>query len=265
MRFTKSDRERGYVANSVWTVTAVSGDSVTLSDGQQTREIRPGQEQAEQHIDLAYAITAHGAQGASETFAIALEGTEGNRKLMAGFESAYVALSRMKQHVQVYTDNRQGWTDAINNAVQKGTAHDVFEPKAELAAKKAQARQALSIYLNLPTLDEAVNTLKPWWPGLFDGDTPRLLACGIRDVLLEDVAQRNIPLSHKKLRRALKAITRSESYLCAMKAGACRYDTEGYVTEHISQEEEAYAAERLAKIRRQNRIKAELQAVLNEK
>lgn len=108
--------------------------------------------------------------------------------------------------------------------------------EAELAAKKAQARQALSIYLTLPSLDEAVNTLKPWWPGLFDGNTPRLLACGIRDVLLEDVAQRNIPLSHKKLRRALKAITRSESYLCAMKAGACRYDTEGYVTEHISQE-----------------------------
>ncbi|WP_329821814.1 fertility inhibition protein FinO [Escherichia coli] len=113
--------------------------------------------------------------------------------------------------------------------------------EAELTAKKAQARQALSIYLNLP-----------------------LLACGIRDVLLEDVAQRNIPLSHKKLRRALKAITRSESYLCAMKAGACRYDTEGYVTEHISQEEEVYAAERLDKIRRQNRIKAELQAVLDE-
>ncbi|ATZ30176.1 Fertility inhibition protein (plasmid) [Escherichia coli] len=44
--------------------------------------------------------------------------------------------------------------------------------EAELAAKKAQARQTLSIYLNLPTLDEAVNTLKPWWPGLFDGDTP---------------------------------------------------------------------------------------------
>ncbi|ANO92540.1 fertility inhibition protein FinO [Escherichia coli] len=137
--------------------------------------------------------------------------------------------------------------------------------EAELAAKKAQARQALSIYLTLPSLDEAVNTLKPWWPGLFDGDTPRLLACGIRDVLLEDVVQRNIPLSHKKLRRALKAITRSESYLCAMKAGACRYDTEGYVTEHISQEEEAYAAARLDKIRRQNRIKAELQAVLDEK
>ncbi len=50
--------------------------------------------------------------------------------------------------------------------------------EAELAAKKAQARQALSIYLNLPSLDEAVNTLKPWWPGLFDGDTPP--ASGLR-------------------------------------------------------------------------------------
>lgn len=138
MRFTKSDPERGYVANSVWMVTAASGDSVTLSDGQQTRVIRPGQEQAEQHIDLAYAITAHGAQGASETFAIALEGTEGGRKQMAGFESAYVALSRMKQHVQVYTDDRQGWTDAINRAAQKGTAHDVLEPKADREVMNAE-------------------------------------------------------------------------------------------------------------------------------
>lgn len=133
--------------------------------------------------------------------------------------------------------------------------------EAELAAKKAQARQALSIYLTLPSLDEAVNTLKPRWPGLFDGNTPRLLACGIREVLLDEVSQRNIPLSHKKLRRALKAITRSESYLGAMKAGACRYDTEGYVTEHITQEEEQYAQARPEKVRRQNRIKDELRAI----
>ena len=59
--------------------------------------------------------------------------------------------------------------------------------------QKAQARQALSIYLNLPTLDEAVNTLKPRWLGLFDGDTPRLLACGIRDVLLEDSGAAEYP------------------------------------------------------------------------
>jgi len=136
-----------------------------------------------------------------------------------------------------------------------------WKVKKQKLAEKA-AREA--IYLTLPSLDEAVNTLKPWWPGLFDGNTPRLLACGIREVLLDEVFQRNIPLSHKKLSRALKAITRSESYLCAMKAGACRYDTEGYVTEHITQEEEQYAQARLEKVRRQNRIKDELRAILAE-
>lgn len=147
---------------------------------------------------------------------------------------------------------------------EKAEAGRESSPGSGAGGKKAQARQALSIYLTLPSLDEAVNTLKPWWPGLFDGNTPKLLACGIREVLLDEVFQRNIPLSHKKLSRALKAITRSESYLCAMKAGACRYDTEGYVTEHITQEEEQYAQARLEKVRRQNRIKDELRAILAE-
>lgn len=129
MRFSKSDTERGYVANSVWEVKSVSGDSVTLSDGKSTRTLNPKADQAQQHIDLAYAITAHGAQGASEPFAIALEGVAGGRERMASFESAYVGLSRMKQHVQVYTDNREGWIKAINNSPEKATAHDILEPR----------------------------------------------------------------------------------------------------------------------------------------
>lgn len=82
MRFSKSDLERGYVANSIWEVQSVSGDSVTLSDGKTTRTLTPKADQAQQHIDLAYAITAHGAQGASEPYAIALEGVAGGREQM---------------------------------------------------------------------------------------------------------------------------------------------------------------------------------------
>jgi ATP-dependent exoDNAse (exonuclease V) alpha subunit len=116
MRFSKSDTERGYVANSVWEVKSVSGDSVTLSDGKTTRTLNPKADEAQRHIDLAYAITAHGAQGASEPYAIALEGVAGGRERMASFESAYVGLSRMKQHVQVYTDSREGWIKAIRHS-----------------------------------------------------------------------------------------------------------------------------------------------------
>ncbi|HCR1107279.1 TPA: conjugative transfer relaxase/helicase TraI [Klebsiella aerogenes] len=138
MRFSKSDPERGYVANSVWAVKAISGDSVTISDGKSTRTLTPKTDEAQRHIDLAYAITAHGAQGASEPFAIALEGVEGSRKAMVSFESAYVALSRMKQHAQVYTDNREGWTTAVSRSQEKASAHDVLEPLNDRAVKSAE-------------------------------------------------------------------------------------------------------------------------------
>ncbi|EOJ9367292.1 conjugative transfer relaxase/helicase TraI domain-containing protein, partial [Shigella sonnei] len=98
-----------------------------------------------------------------------------NEGRVAGFESAYVALSRMKQHVQVYTDNRQGWTDAINNAVQKGTAHDVFEPKPDREVMNAErlfstARELRDVAAGRAVLRQA---------GLAGGDSPaRFIAPG---------------------------------------------------------------------------------------
>lgn len=138
MRFSKSDNERGYIANSVWTVTDVSSDSVTLTNGQQSRTVKPGHDDAQKHIDLAYAVTAHGAQGASESFAIVLEGTEAGRKQMVSFESAYVALSRAKQHVQVYTDNRTAWMTAMERASHRSSAHDVLEPRSSREISNAE-------------------------------------------------------------------------------------------------------------------------------
>ena len=138
MRFSKSDNERGYIANSVWTVSDMSSDSVTLTDGQQHRTVTPYRDEAQSHIDLAYAVTAHGAQGASESFAIALEGTDGGRKQMVSFESVYVALSRSKQHVQVYTDNREGWVNAMGKTQARSTAHDVLAPRDERTVNNAE-------------------------------------------------------------------------------------------------------------------------------
>lgn len=168
MRFSKSDPERGYVANSVWEVKTVSGDSVTLSDGTTTRTINPKDEEAQRHVDLAYAITAHGAQGASEPFAIALEGVEGRRKTMVSFESAYVALSRMKQHAQVYTDNREGWTTAVSRSQEKASAHDVLEPKNVRAVKNAG-----QLYGRAQPLDEtAAGRAALQQSGLARGESP---------------------------------------------------------------------------------------------
>ena len=50
-----------------------------------------------------------------------------------------------------------------------------------------------------------------------------------------------------------------------MKAGACRYDTEGVTEHNHTQEEEQYAQARPEKVRRQNRIKDELRAIPQNK
>ncbi len=43
----------------------------------------------------------------------------------------------MKQHVQVYTDNREGWIKAIRHSPEKATAHDILEPRNDRAVKTA--------------------------------------------------------------------------------------------------------------------------------
>ncbi|MGX5056875.1 AAA family ATPase [Enterobacter asburiae] len=129
MRFSRTDNERGYVANQVATVTAVREDGhLVLDTGKRKVELDPLRDEAQRHVDLAYAITTHGAQGASEVFAIALEGVEGKRSRMTSLESAYVALSRARQHVQVYTDNREAWAEKAGESAKRATAHDILAP-----------------------------------------------------------------------------------------------------------------------------------------
>ena len=92
--------------------------------------------------------------------------------------------------------------------------------------------------------------MRPWISqsscgrGLFDGDTPRLLACGIRYVLLEDISREEYPASHKTGAGAGRPhYPFRKLSLAQWKAGACRYDTHGYVTEHISGGGSLHAAE----------------------
>lgn len=156
MRFSKSDVERGHVANSTWTVETIKGDMVTLSDGQQTRTVNPREQQQDRHVDLAYAITAHGAQGASERFAITLEGVEGGREPLVNRASAYAALSRAKEHVQVYTDNEAGWLNAIGKAKARTTAHDAVLGMAPGSQKAAADLYGKAVPLSENALGRAV-------------------------------------------------------------------------------------------------------------
>lgn len=139
MRFTRSDAERGYTGNSFWYIEQKVGRSLTLrsQDDQLTRCLDLN-DPADMHIDLGYAVTAYGAQGASSRFVITLEGSAGARKRMATKESGYVTLSRSKDHVQVYTDDRAGWLKELSKNKGDRTAHEYLRAGEDRASRTAE-------------------------------------------------------------------------------------------------------------------------------
>ncbi|EOC9343953.1 conjugative transfer relaxase/helicase TraI domain-containing protein, partial [Salmonella enterica] len=132
VRFTRSDTDRGYVANSLWEVAGFTDEgAIRFCQGDQEKVVDPQAMTEDRHIDLAYALTVYGVQGASERFAIALTGSEGGRARMASLESTYVTLSRAKEHVQVYTDNLARWQSLVQQSDGGKTAHDLLHEKSD--------------------------------------------------------------------------------------------------------------------------------------
>ena len=120
------------------------------------------------------------------------------------------------------------------------------ERRAQEEAAKLAARPRVR-YAKLISPDDAMSTLRPWWPGLFTETGPRLFNNGLRDALFSDIHARSLPLSHKKVVRALKSLTRSEAYLTQMVTGAWRYDITGKAVAQVTQEDEWYARARIAR------------------
>ena len=125
---------------------------------------------------------------------------------------------------------------------------------AEAAARQAAAEPVKAAkvpppvrYLRLLPPEQASMTLKAFWPQLFDGNSPRLLATGMREQLFADIASRDLPLSHKQVIKCLKSLTRSAGYLSRMREGASRYDLQGNIVATVTAEEAKYAGERMMK------------------
>ncbi|MEN4743537.1 MobF family relaxase [Pantoea agglomerans] len=139
IRMNKTQRQAGHAAHEQYRVAALhdNGD-VVLQGTSGKKVISPGDTLADRHIDYAWAVTGHGAQGASSRFVIALESATGRRGMISGMRSFYISLSRAKEHVQVYSDNVKLWKEALIRE-EKGfkTAHDALSP--EIERKQARA------------------------------------------------------------------------------------------------------------------------------
>nr|EME8857287.1 hypothetical protein [Klebsiella aerogenes] len=95
---------------------------------------------------------------------------------------------------------------------------------------------------------DAVQTLSTHWPGLFTGGQLRPLAIGVREQLFADIVLRVLPLSRKAIRRCLKTLTRTETYLSSLTVGVACYNADGSVDSLVPPEREAAARLKLARV-----------------
>ncbi|EIX9101433.1 TPA: fertility inhibition protein FinO [Klebsiella quasipneumoniae subsp. similipneumoniae] len=173
-----------------------------------------------------------------------------------GTEPESPRIVRRKQVVNVTTP--PAWKVKKEKLARKAEQIASAEPVPPEPASPEKTNRKIR-YLRLPALQVAIDTLQPWWPALFDGDKPRLLATGIRETIFNDIASRGIPLSHKQVIKCLKRITRSEQYLSSMIAGAERVDLNGTPVSVVTPDEEQYAKLRMEKQRRQQaRIQSDM-------
>ncbi|HBR5673043.1 TPA: fertility inhibition protein FinO [Klebsiella pneumoniae] len=176
--------------------------------------------------------------------------------LSTGTEPESPRIVRRKQVVNVTTP--PAWKVKKEKLARKAEQIASAEPVPPEPASPEKTNRKIR-YLRLPALQVAIDTLQPWWPALFDGDKPRLLATGIRETIFNDIASRGIPLSHKQVIKCLKRITRSEQYLSSMIAGAERVDLNGTPVSVVTPDEEQYAKLRMEKQRRQQaRIQSDM-------
>ena len=178
---TRRNDHRLDVANrDTWTVTHVRADgSVTVASGDRGQRVLPA-EYVREHVELAYATTAHGAQGSTTTTAhLVLD----DHTTAA---SAYVAMTRGRETNSVHLvaddldDAREQWVDAFaRDRADLGVAH---------AAARA-AQQATGYTVARP-LHQVLADLRDAWNQQADRQRELQRATALRERLAEMIALR---------------------------------------------------------------------------
>ena len=138
IRFTRNDRKRGRHNGQIATI--VSLDSVTRTAEVRCKGRRHRLELNEYlHVEHAYASTVHAAQGrTADRVFLHLDSSQAH---FAGHEHWYVAISRARKDVQLFTDDRQRLPELVQRSLGQEAALDVVRtPERNRAPESQQVR-----------------------------------------------------------------------------------------------------------------------------
>ena len=119
IRVTRNDAALDLANGDRFTVTAVTPTLVTLSDGKRSVALptdRP------LHLDHAYATTVHGSQG---TTCERVLFDANSKSRTTSLDVYYVAISRARREVNIYTDDRSRLPSAVSRERAKHAALDL--------------------------------------------------------------------------------------------------------------------------------------------
>ena len=112
IQWQRNDKHQGIINSEKAQVLSVKNDSATVEfENGKIIKINTA-DRSHQHWDHAYATTVHAAQG--KTCDIVLAHGESFRKNLTNQQGFYVTISRSRQQVFLYTDNKMAYIKALN-------------------------------------------------------------------------------------------------------------------------------------------------------
>lgn len=132
LRITRNDATLDIANGDRFVVKAIQNNKLYLSDGKKEIILDAAEKQ---HLDYAYVTTVHSSQGLTATNVIANIAT--NSKTVAK-DWYYVAVSRAKERVVVFTDKIERLPAAVSRESQKKAALDLRHKTAIKTLQKGQ-------------------------------------------------------------------------------------------------------------------------------
>lgn len=155
VRVTANDRALGICNGERYQVYSVDRAAVTLRDGSRTVRI---DRQRPVHLQHGYAITVHSAQGLTKDRVLIDADT---RSLTSNRAVFYVAISRPRQSVTLFTDNAAKLAAAMSREPKKFAALELRDPHNEAAVLKAKTEQVSRAKLALEVRRQAAQPRPP--------------------------------------------------------------------------------------------------------
>ena len=169
-----------------------------------------------------------------------------------GSESTEPVIQRRRKQVVVNTQHKP----------HKSAKTAPTQPTKKVPPPPAKKQKAVVIPLekkvipptppkqHLP-LEEAIANISAYWPHLFPNGQLRPMAVGTREALFADKKVRELPISYKKLKRSLAAISHSVKYRTTIMPGAVRYDKDGQPNGAVTESDVADTLKRIQRLAKQ--------------